>query len=129
MRQLREAGTAILFISHRLEELFAIADRVTTLRDGAYVGTRPMESVTSADLIQMMVGRDLSDLFPKQDVAPGAVALEVINLTVAGHFSDVTFTLRKGEIVGMAGLIGAGRTDVARALFGILPPTSGTIRI
>ncbi len=129
VRQLREAGTAILFISHRLEELFAIADRVTTLRDGAYVGTRPMESVTSADLIQMMVGRDLSDLFPKQDVAPGAVALEVINLTVAGHFSDVTFTLRKGEIVGMAGLIGAGRTDVARALFGILPPTSGTIRI
>lgn len=129
VRQLREAGTAILFISHRLEELFAIADRVTTLRDGAYVGTRPMESVTSADLIQMMVGRDLSDLFPKQDVAPGDVALEVINLTVAGHFSDVTFTLRKGEIVGMAGLIGAGRTDVARALFGILPPTSGTIRI
>lgn len=129
VRQLREAGTAILFISHRLEELFAIADRVTTLRDGAYVGTRPMESVTSADLIQMMVGRDLSDLFPKQDVAPGEVALEVINLTVAGHFSDVTFTLRKGEIVGMAGLIGAGRTDVARTLFGILPPTSGTIRI
>lgn len=129
VRQLREAGTAILFISHRLEELFAIADRVTTLRDGAYVGTRPMESVTSADLIQMMVGRNLSDLFPKQDVTPGSVALEVINLTVAGHFSDVTFTLRKGEIVGMAGLIGAGRTDVARALFGILPPTSGTIRI
>jgi rhamnose transport system ATP-binding protein len=129
VRQLREAGTAILFISHRLEELFAIADRVTTLRDGAYVGTRPMESVTSADLIQMMVGRNLSELFPKQDVTPSEVALEVVNLTVAGHFSDVTFTLRKGEIVGMAGLIGAGRTDVARALFGILPPTSGTIRI
>jgi rhamnose transport system ATP-binding protein len=129
VRQLREAGTAILFISHRLEELFAIADRVTTLRDGAYVGTRPMESVTSAELIQMMVGRNLDELFPKQETVLGDVALEVVNLSVAGHFSDVTFSLRKGEIVGMAGLIGAGRTDVARTIFGILHATSGTIRV
>lgn len=129
IRQLRDNGTAILFISHRLEELFAIADRVTTLRDGAYVGTRTMESVTSAELIQMMVGRNLDELFPKQTTVPGDVALEVVNLSAAGHFSDITFTLRKGEIVGMAGLIGAGRTDVARTIFGILPATTGTIRV
>jgi rhamnose transport system ATP-binding protein len=129
VRQLREAGTAILFISHRLEELFAIADRVTTLRDGAYVGTRMMESVTATELIQMMVGRTLDELFPKQEVAPGDVLLEVVNLSVAGHFSDITFSIRQGEIVGMSGLIGAGRTDVARTLFGILPATGGTIRI
>jgi rhamnose transport system ATP-binding protein len=129
VRQLRAAGTAIVFISHRLEELFALADRVTTLRDGKYVGTRAMADVTTDDLIRMMVGRSLDELFPKQAVAAGEVVLEVSGLGVAGSFSDVSFQLRRGEILGMAGLIGAGRTNVARALFGTEPATTGTIKL
>src|SRR6476620_6428535 len=103
--QLRAAGTAIVFISHRLEELFALANRVTTLRDGAYVSTRAMADVTTDDLIRMMVGRSLDDLFPKQAVAAGEVMLEVTGLGVAGSFAEVSFELRRGEILGMAGLI------------------------
>jgi rhamnose transport system ATP-binding protein len=129
VRQLRAAGTAIVFISHRLEELFALADRVTTLRDGTYVGTRAMADVTIEGLIRMMVGRTLDELFPKQAVAAGEVVLEVAGLGVEGSFSDVSFELRRGEILGMAGLIGAGRTNVARALFGIEPATMGTIKL
>jgi rhamnose transport system ATP-binding protein len=129
VRQLREAGTAIVFISHRLEELFALADRVTILRDGAYVGTRDMSSVTTEDLIRMMVGRTLGELFPKQAVEAGEVVLEVEGLGVEGSFSDVSFQLRRGEILGMSGLIGAGRTNVARAIFGTEPATTGTIKL
>jgi rhamnose transport system ATP-binding protein len=129
VRQLRASGTAIVFISHRLEELFALADRVTILRDGTYVGTRAMAGVTTDDLIRMMVGRTLDELFPKQAVSAGAVVLEVAGLGVEGSFADVSFELRRGEILGMAGLIGAGRTDVARALFGIEPATAGTIKL
>jgi rhamnose transport system ATP-binding protein len=129
VRQLRAAGTAIVFISHRLEELFAIADRVTTLRDGAYVGTRAMADVTTEDLIRMMVGRTLGELFPKQAVEAGEVLLEVVGLGVEGSFANVSFELRRGEILGMSGLIGAGRTNVARALFGTEPATTGTIKL
>lgn len=128
-RQLREAGTAIVFISHRLEELLELADRVTVLRDGAYVDTRSMADVTTDRLIQMMVGRTLDDLFPKVAVEPGSTVLQVENLTRAGVFQNISFELRQGEILGMAGLVGAGRTDVARALFGIAPATGGTIKI
>jgi len=129
VHQLREAGTAIIFISHRLEELFEVADRVTVLRDGHYVGTRPISEVTTDALIRMMVGRTLADLFPKQAVEAGEVILQVDGLSREGLFKDVSFELRRGEILGMAGLVGAGRTDVARSLFGIEPATSGTIKI
>jgi rhamnose transport system ATP-binding protein len=129
VRRLREEGKAIIFISHRLEELFEIADRVTVLRDGTYVDTRSIEDVTRDDLIRMMVGRTISNLFPKQDVKPGEVVLEAENLTRAGAFRDISFTLRKGEILGMAGLVGAGRTNVARANFGVEPATGGRIKI
>jgi rhamnose transport system ATP-binding protein len=129
VRQLREAGTAIVFISHRLEELFALADRVTILRDGNYVGTRAMSGVTTEELIRMMVGRALGELFPKQAVEPGEVVLEVERLGREGSFSGVSFQLRRGEILGMSGLIGAGRTNVARAIFGTEPATEGTIRL
>ena len=129
VRRLRDDGTAILFISHRLEELFEIADRVTVLRDGAYVDTRSMRGVTQDELIRMMVGRQVSDLFPKQSVARGQPALRVRNLTRAGRFENVSFDLHEGEILGMAGLVGAGRTEVAQALFGIEPATSGSIEI
>jgi rhamnose transport system ATP-binding protein len=129
VRQLRQAGTAIVFISHRLEELFQLADRVTVLRDGAYVGTNSVSEVTTDRLIQMMVGRTMTNMFPKQAVEPGEVALQVEGLTRPGVFENVSFELRKGEILGMAGLVGAGRTDVARALFGVEPATSGVIKI
>lgn len=129
VRQLRQSGTAIVFISHRLEDLFELADRVTVLRDGHYVGTKAMEGVTTEELIQMMVGRTLEDLFPKQEVEAGEVVLRVDGLSREGVFADVSFELRKGEILGMAGLVGAGRTDVARTIFGISPATSGTITI
>lgn len=129
VRRLRDEGTAIIFISHRLEELFELADRVTVLRDGSYVDTRLMKDVTRDDLIRMMVGRKISNLFPKQDVQAGEVALKVEHLTREGAFWDVSFELRKGEILGMAGLVGAGRTNVARAIFGVEPPTSGTVQL
>jgi rhamnose transport system ATP-binding protein len=129
VRRLRDEGTAIIFISHRLEELFELADRVTVLRDGNYVGTRTIAEVSRDDLIRMMVGRTISNMFPKQEVTAGDVALKVEELSRPGLFEAISFELRYGEILGMAGLVGAGRTDVARALFGVAPPTSGTIQI
>ncbi len=129
VRQVRQAGTAIVFISHRLEELFALADRVTTLRDGSFVGTRAMSEVTTEDLIRMMVGRTLDQLFPKQTVPVGEVVLQVEGLSVEGSFTGVSFELHSGEILGMSGLIGAGRTNVAQAIFGIEPATAGTIKL
>jgi rhamnose transport system ATP-binding protein len=126
-RQLRDAGTGIIFISHRLDEVFELADRVTVLRDGHYVGTRDVNEVTHDELIRMMVGRTLDDLFPKMDVERGEVILRVENLTKEGIFEDVSFELHRGEILGLAGLVGARRTDVARAIFGVEPADSGTI--
>ncbi|HSB01468.1 MAG TPA: sugar ABC transporter ATP-binding protein [Anaerolineales bacterium] len=129
VRRLRAEGTAIIFISHRLEELFVLADRVTVLRDGSYIDTRSMKDVTRDDLIRMMVGRTITNLFPKQDVPAGDVVLKVENLTRAGSFYNASFELRRGEILGLAGLVGAGRTNVARALFGVEPATGGRIEV
>jgi rhamnose transport system ATP-binding protein len=129
VRRLRESGTAIIFISHRIEELFELADRVTVLRDGSYIGTRPLSGVTREDLIHMMVGRTISNLFPKQVGQPGDAVLSVESLSRPGVFEKVSFQLRKGEILGMAGLIGAGRTAVARAIFGVQPASTGTIEV
>jgi rhamnose transport system ATP-binding protein len=129
MNRLRSEGTAIIFISHRLEELFEVADRVTVLRDGTYVDTRQVKDVTRDQLIRLMVGRTISNLFPKQEVKPGEVALKVDHLSHTGIFEDISFELHRGEILGMAGLVGAGRTDVATAIFGVVPPTSGTIQV
>jgi rhamnose transport system ATP-binding protein len=129
VRRLRDEGKSIIFISHRLEELFELADRVTVLRDGAYVGTRMVNEVSRDDLIRMMVGRTISNLYPKQDVKAGAVALKVEGLTQPGVFKDISFELHKGEILGMAGLVGAGRTDVACAIFGVTPAAGGKIEV
>lgn len=129
VRQLRASDTAVIFISHRLEELFAVADRVTILRDGQYVDTRAMSDVNSEALIQLMVGRQVDDLFPKEEAPAGPPLLEVKNLTASGKFEDISFGIRAGEILGLAGLIGAGRTDVARALFGIQPRHGGSIAV
>lgn len=129
VRRLRDEGTAIVFISHRLEELFEIADRVTVLRDGYFVDTKPVKDVTRDELIRLMVGRKVSNMFPKQEAQIGEVILKVEGLTREGVFQDISFELRRGEILGLAGLVGAGRTEVARTIFGIDPPTSGKIFI
>src|SRR5260221_772455 len=127
VRQLRGQGVAILFISHRFEEIFDIADRITVLRDGAHILTKPAGELGQAETISAMVGREMSALFPKQEAAIGPVVLEVRGLTRAGEFRDVSFQVHRGEILGFAGLVGAGRTEVARAIFGISQPEAGTI--
>jgi rhamnose transport system ATP-binding protein len=128
-RQLREHGVAILFVSHRLEEIFELADQITVLRDGAHVITAPAAQFTSEDLIRFMVGRELTALFPKGEAEIGDVLLDVRHLTRKGVFQDVSFQLRRGEILGFAGLVGAGRTEVARVIFGIDRADAGEIRI
>ena len=127
VRQLRERGVAILFVSHRLEEVFSIADHLTVLRDGAHIITAPISEMNTEDIIKHMVGRELSNLFPKGEAAIGEVVFEVRHLTRPGVFADVGFQLRRGEILGFAGLVGAGRTEVARVLFGIDRAESGEI--
>ena len=121
VRRLRDRGVAILFVSHRLDEVFALCDRATVFRDGRHVVTMPTAELTTADLVRHMVGRTVS-LFPRVETTVGDVMLEVSGLTRAGVFRDVGFSVRAGEIVGLAGLVGAGRTEIARVLFGHRPP-------
>src|SRR5688500_14731223 len=118
IRRLKSRGVALVYISHRMEELFAIGDRVTVLRDGRHVGTRRIGETTMAELVRMMVGRDLKDQFPKQRAAIGEEVLRVERLRRTGVLRDVSFSLRRGEVVGLAGLMGSGRTSLARAIFG-----------
>jgi ABC-type sugar transport system ATPase subunit len=129
LRGLRAQGVAIIYISHRLEEVFALADRVTVLRDGQVVATLPIGEATREGLIRMMVGRDLSAYYRAVRSAPGAIRLDVRDLTRAGVLHGVSLTVRAGEIVGLAGLVGAGRTELARCLFGVDPFESGEIRV
>lgn len=128
--RLREQGVGIIYISHRLEEVFAVADRITVLRDGRTVGTMPRAGVTPAELIRLMAGREIASVFPKQQVAIGDVALE---LSGVGHRSsrihDVSLSVRRGEILGLAGLVGSGRTELAEILFGLRSADAGTILI
>ncbi|GAA3483384.1 sugar ABC transporter ATP-binding protein [Streptomyces sp. NPDC002596] len=119
VRTLREQGAAVLFISHRLEEIFELCQRVTTLRDGTWISSEPLAGLTEDDLVRRMVGRDLDELYPKQETETGEAALTVRRLTREGVFTDVSFEVRRGEIVGLAGLVGAGRSEVARAVFGV----------
>jgi len=119
----------VLFISHRLEEVFVCCQRVTIMRAGRFVRTAPVDELTIDDIIRSMVGRELGTLFPKTATTPGEVVLEVEHLEREGVFHDISFTVRAGEIVALAGLVGAGRSEVARAIFGIDKRTSGTVRI
>lgn len=128
-RRLRDEGRTIVFISHRLEEVRALCDRVTVFRDGAKIATDAIADVTDADIIRLMIGRPLKEFLHKQRAAIGDVALKVDRLTLPGAFSDISFEVRKGEIVGLGGLVGAGRTDVARAIFGLAPAASGQLTI
>jgi ABC-type sugar transport system ATPase subunit len=129
VRQLRQDGTLILYISHRLDEVFEIADRITVLKDGRLVGTVRPEEADQGQLIRMMVGRSLGEIFPTRQPPQSELALEVKGLGRAGSFSDVSFSLRRGEILGMSGLVGSGRTQVARCIFGADPFDTGDLRL
>ncbi|WP_378956115.1 sugar ABC transporter ATP-binding protein [Pelosinus sp. sgz500959] len=127
VRQLATSGVGIIYISHRMEELFALSNRVTVLRDGTYVGTVETKEITFNDLIKMMVGRDMTTRFPKEVAEFGAEVLRVEGLGRQGELENISFSVRSGEIVGMAGLMGSGRTEVGRAIFGADPIEKGTI--
>lgn len=126
---LRSEGIAIIYISHRLREVMEIADEVTVLRDGALIESRSIAGITPQDMIQMMVGREVVELFPKRIVPIGETVLEVEGLSDGMAVDDVSLTVRAGEIVGLVGLVGAGRTEVARAIFGLAPRPKGRVRV
>jgi rhamnose transport system ATP-binding protein len=127
VRKLRDAGCALLFISHKFEEIFALADRYAVFRDGVSVSAGKLSEVTGDELIRLMVGRPVDQLFPKIETRAGAELLRVENLSRAGEFKDISFALRSGEIVGLYGLVGAGRTELAQVLFGINAPDTGRV--
>jgi rhamnose transport system ATP-binding protein len=129
VRRLRDRGAAILFITHRLDEVFALTQHVTIMRDGAKVFDAPTATLTTEAIVTKMVGRDLATLYPKADVAPRDVMLRAHGLTRRGVFSDISFDVRAGEIVALAGLVGAGRSEVARAIFGIDPLDAGEVQV
>ena len=130
VRDLRQNGVGVIYISHRLEEIFALADRVTVLRDGESVGTHPVASMDEAGLIRLMVGRAMQQIYPPSESAPGEVMLSLRDVGCsASGVRGVTLDVRAGEIVGLAGLVGAGRTELARILFGLTPADSGEIRL
>ncbi|MGA2613713.1 MAG: sugar ABC transporter ATP-binding protein [Spirochaetia bacterium] len=129
IRRLKADDTLVLYISHRLEEVFEIADRITVLRDGERVDTVCRSSVNQNDLIRMMVGRSVEEIYPRRSTQPGSQLLSVEGLGRDREFHDVSFSLRRGEVVGMFGLVGSGRTAVARSIFGAEPATSGRVCI
>jgi rhamnose transport system ATP-binding protein len=126
---LKAEGRAIVFISHKFDEIFRIADDFVCLRDGEKVGDGPISSVNEAQLVRMMVGRPVDQVFPKRDVAIGDVVLKVEGLSNPTEYADISFELRKGEILGLYGLVGAGRTESMQGLFGITPVTRGSVTL
>ncbi|MED3688553.1 sugar ABC transporter ATP-binding protein [Peribacillus butanolivorans] len=129
MKGLTKKGVSLVYISHRMEEIFAICDRITVMRDGKTVDTKRIKDTNFDEVVQKMVGRELEDRFPHREAHLGEVVLEVKGLTKKGLFEDIHFAVRKGEIVGVAGLMGAGRTEIMRALFGVDQIDSGEITV
>ena len=128
VRELRDQGIAFVFISHRLEEVFSLCDEYTVLRDGKWVGSGFLRDVSEEKLISLMVGRDIQEIYPPVKPHGDRVVLQVEGLTGEG-FEDISFSIREGEILGFAGMMGAGRSEIARAVFGLDRPTSGTIKM
>ncbi len=128
-RSLRDDGAAVVFISHRFDEVFDLCDTVTVMRDGAYVSTAAVADTSVGEIVTQMVGRTVDDLYPKTSAPVGDVVLEVEGLGRAGVFRDVSFTVRSGEIVALAGLVGAGRSEIARAVFGVDAYEAGSVRL
>lgn len=129
IEQLKASGVAIIYISHKMEEIFKISDYITVLRDGEYIDTRKASELNIDQLITLMVGRDMADMFPKYDCPIGETIMKVENLSCENCFSDVSFELRSGEILGFAGLVGAGRTEVVETIFGVRNKSAGTVSI
>ena len=129
VRELKSRGVSIIYISHRMEEIMDICDSVTIMKDGTYVDTKPIAEVTKDSLIRMMVGREMSDIYNIEHFAPGEELLRVENFTDSKHFHDINFTVRKGEIVGFVGLVGAGRSEIMRALTGVEQRLTGNVYI
>ncbi|MEL6618135.1 MAG: sugar ABC transporter ATP-binding protein [Pseudomonadota bacterium] len=129
VESLKAQGKAILFISHKFDEVFRIADNYTVFRDGQLIGDGAIADVTEAELVKMMVGRDVSQIFPERTANPGDTILTVAGYSHPTEFEDIGFTLRKGEILGFYGLVGAGRSEFMQALFGITRPSAGTVQI
>jgi ABC-type sugar transport system ATPase subunit len=129
VRRLQATGIGIIYISHRLKEIFQLADEVTVLKDGRYIDTRQVADVTMDDLVRLMIGRDLEDVYPRRKAEPGEVVLDVSHLAQAHLAKDVSFQLRAGEIIGFAGITGSGRTEVARVIFGADRATSGEMTL
>ena len=129
MRSLRAKGVSIIFISHRLEEVFEIADRVTVLRDGKYIGTKLTSETNENEIVRMMVGRELGELYPKSEAERQGVVLEARNLSDGRELHGASFKLYRGEVLGIAGLVGAGRTALAETVFGIRKATGGEILV
>lgn len=127
INQLKAENRCVVYISHKMDEVFEIADDVTILRDGTVVGTYPIEELTEEKIISLMVGRKLDSVYPKEEVPIGETALEVKNLSLEGEFKDISFHVKRGEIIGFAGLVGSGRTEVMRSVFGLDPLDSGEI--
>ncbi|CAN5391764.1 sugar ABC transporter ATP-binding protein [soil metagenome] len=128
-RSLRDEGRALLFISHRFDEVFDLCDTVTVMRDGAYIATSPIADTTVDTIVRQMVGREVATLFPKEEAEIGGDVLVVEGLSQPGVFHDVSFTVRAGEIVALAGLVGAGRSEIARAVFGVDPYSAGRVSV
>jgi inositol transport system ATP-binding protein len=129
IRTLRLQGKGIIYITHKMNELFEIADEVSIFRDGKHIATKLSNEITRDEVIRMMVGREISQMFPKVEAEIGEVVLSVRNLGLRGIFEDVSFDLRAGEILGIAGLVGAGRSNIAETIFGVTPATAGSILI
>ncbi len=127
--KLKSEGVALIFISHKLDEIFKVADKITVLRDGQYIGTKNASDLTRDSLISMMIGRELTNIFEKEKIDIGEKILEVKNLTRGGEFENVSFSLHKNEILGISGLMGAGRTEVVEAIFGLRKLDSGEVFI
>lgn len=129
IEMLKSRGVAVVYISHKMDEIFRICDDITVFRDGCYIGEREAKDTNHDELVQMMVGRDLGDVFPPPTAKPGKTRLEVKNLSVDGAFSNISFKLHEGEILGIAGLVGAGRTELIETLFGVRQKDCGEIWI
>jgi ribose transport system ATP-binding protein len=129
MRSLKEEGVSLIFISHRLEEVFEVADRVTVLRDGRLIGTESIARTDEDQVVRMMVGRELGEMYPQARAERREVVLEATNLSDGDELHGVDLTLRRGEILGVAGLVGAGRTALAETLFGVRPAVTGEVRL
>ena len=129
VRNLKAHGVPVIYISHRLEEIFEIADRATVLKDGKLVATKRVSELDRPALVSMMVGRELKDIYPPKTSQVGDVVLDVSGLSVTNHVEDATFTLKRGEILGLAGMVGSGRSELAHGIFGSLPRTAGKVSI